>query len=74
MHFREIKYSYIYQNFTEDYSESSNCQYVSIGSGDVVVPNLHQVITRIAVDPDVWCHMAPLGHSDLHVPQHMLLL
>ena len=45
MRFLEWKVSYIDLNFTEVCSYMCSCQYVTISSGDDLVPTRHQVIT-----------------------------
>ena len=50
-------------NFTEVCSLGFNWRWVSIGSGNGLVPNRQQGIIWTSVEQDLWCHMSPLGPS-----------
>ena len=47
------------------YPKGFNWQEVCIGSGDGLVPIMHQGITWSNVDPNIWRHMLPLDHNEL---------
>ena len=64
MHFCEWKFLYFDSYFTEACSLGSNCQYVSIGSGNGLVPIRRQDFCTSA-NPVYWRLYATLGDDEL---------
>ena len=65
MHFHQWKVLWFDSNFTGVCSWGSNWQYVSIGSGNGLVPNRRQTITWTKADLVHWCIYAALKGDEL---------